>query len=561
MTTLAHSSVQRASSVASPLGVAFNAFSRVAAAATSMANTALGAGNLARLQRDNFPAYVALVRPTLAPKDQQNPFAYSLGANVPIEVKRQVFAEYQSGANAPKVELVRMAGANATFNEKAGPNGTVQINADLISTRADASKKGQFEAFAVWGYLEEMGHWGDMRAHQIMGRPGGDALGDEGARFAAMALPSVIEKANPGSFLASHAIKLSDGTTRLVQVDTVVLKALATEKLASGSFAKENRVDGLEHFGPEGHYQTTYVTAAGVGAGLKLPDADVDTIANRLALGSQLPDMLAKYDAFSQAKAKGADYLFDALWPAKAVILGSSWTAAEQRHLENVYEGLHALPRGANATVAWRNDERAETKQYISDQIAAGDFLKAGVAIHRYGDLHAHIQADGVPYSGDFGHGGDGHEPDYLYTTDAKTGATVIWDKVVQYQSGLSEAIATGLIAREANNGRAMPADALAKGVAGGKQHWTSLYVGALDSGKQQKGIFNRSDPATPAETTETYFQARAATFIKAYHDAARGAHVPLTIPQTEVGGGYQSSKTDADALNGVINRFKAAPQ
>jgi hypothetical protein len=533
---------------------------RTTSAPTSTAPTSTVApSEMAVLQRDNFAAYVEKLRPTLAPQDQNNPFAYSLGTDVPIEVKRQVYAEWQSGQNAPRVEIGSMAGANASFDESAGPNGTIRVNADLIGNK-DPARQGQFEAFAVWGHLEEVGHWGDMRAQQLMGRPGGDSLGDEGARFAYMSLPSVTTGANPNSFQANYDIKLSNGTTQTVQFDSVVFKALAAEKLSSGSFARENRVGTVEHFGPEGHYQTTYITAAAVGVKMGMTAKEADTMANRMALGSQLPDMLANYDAASQFTAKATDVALDAAYTVatKQLPTTPSWTPAEQRHLENVYEGLHAIPRDSNATKAWLNDERTQTRDFIREKIASGDFLTAGIAIHRYGDLHAHVKPNGTSYSGDFGHGTSGidpHWPDYLYV-DNRYGQAQSWSKATNYQASLSSVIAEGLVARETRLGHTVAPNATRDAASYGTEMWRLVYDTSLAEGAQKKGIFVNG--TNSADTTETLFRKNAEAFINAFHAQAGGTHAPLPFEQTGVGGGYTQTNTDVRSLDAVIERFKA---
>jgi hypothetical protein len=418
--------------------------------ALRISDTATSA-EMAALQRDNFAAYVEKLRPTLAPQDRENPFAYSLGADVPIEVKRQVYAEYLSGLNAPGAEIGSMAGANASFDESRGPNGMISINGALLGN-TDPARKGQFEAFSVWGHLEEVGHWGDMRAQQIMGRAGGDSLGDEGARFAMMALPGVTAGGTPqNGFIGSYDIRLSNGTTQTVQFDTVVLKALAAEKLASGSFARENRIGNVEHFGPEGHYQTTYITASGSAAGIGLNAAESDSIANQMALGSQLPDMLEHYNAASQF-AKCGDINN----------INTPCTPAEIEHLTAVYRGLHNLPLDENnATLEWVSTEREKTTEFIREAIKKGNFLSAGIAIHKLGDSYSHTDiVTGLPFPLPIGHGrqttaaniglGSG-DPDDMYTNPSREQNTR------DYQGALSAVVTDGLIQWQESLGQKFP--------------------------------------------------------------------------------------------------------
>ena len=504
---------------------------------------------MTQLQRENFPEYARRLSETLAPEDRDNKFAYSLGYDVPIEVKRQVLAEYQSGANAPRVEVGSLGGSNATYTERDGPNGTIRVNSDLIGS--NPTRRGQMEAFAVWGHLEETGHWADARANALMGRPGADSVGDEGARYALMAMSDVTGRAPPGSMIARYDLPVTAGGPRPIDVDVTVLKALATEKLANGSFARENRVDGVENFGPEGHYQTTYLTAIGAGRSLGMPDAQVDQIANRLALGSQLPDMLENFDAASQFKAKATDIF---LYGTHGSVFGS-WTPEEQRHLESVYEGLHALPRESDANPAWLRSEREQTRAYIQNRIAAGDFVTAGVAIHRYGDLHAHVRPDGIPYSGDLGHGLAGHTPDYLYTED-KAGNAAPWSKAIDYQSALSDTIAQGLSGYQAGQGRQVTPEATRAAADSARTTWRAVYDSSLAASTKQEGWFTNG--ADAGDATETWFRQSAAGVIQGFHQRSGGFYAPLTIEQTGVGGDYRPAPSDIRSLDTVRDRFDA---
>jgi hypothetical protein len=108
---------------------------------------------MSQLQRTNFPAYVAHMKTELAPQDRLNPFAYTLDYSIPIEVKREVFSDLQAGRYQPRVEIGPLSGAHATYNENAGPNGTITINEDLISNNPSDPRKGQLEALAALGHM------------------------------------------------------------------------------------------------------------------------------------------------------------------------------------------------------------------------------------------------------------------------------------------------------------------------------------------------------------------------------------------------------------------------
>ena len=504
--------------------------------------------DLIALQRDNFPAYTKEMQTRLAPEDRTNPFAYSLGADVPIEIKRQVFAEWQSEQNAPNVEIGSLSGSNATFDETKGRNGTININGDLLTP--SGTRTGQMEAFAAWGHMEEVGHWGDMRAQQLMGRPGADAIGDEGARFAYMSLPGLVEGRNPQTMLADYSIKASNGTEKNFKVDTVILKALAAEKLASGSFATENRIGGRENFGPEGHYQTTYITAYNVAVSMEFGKAEADTIANKMALGSQLPDMLAHYDATSQ------------FWNVTTSKFGEhpTFSGVEQQHLENVYEGLHALPRGSDATIEWRDNERAETATFIKQSIADGKFVEAGVAIHRFADLHAHVKTSGIPYSGNLGHTTGGHSVDYLYTQNTAKEAQA-WNKSTEYQQALAGVIAEGVDRYKQGLGFNSSPEETKKAADIAVSTWRNIYDGALAEGAKQ--LHYHSDHAPPSganaqDTTETIFRTRASEAIINIQKNSGNSSDFLPISQMEVGGGYTASPVDQSALDTVMKQFQS---
>ena len=531
--------------------------------------------DMAALQRDNFPAYVAALRPTLAPQDRDNPFAYSLGTDVPIEVKRQVYAEYQSGRNAPSVEIGSMAGANASFDESAGPNGTIRVNADLIGNR-DLARAGQFEAFAVWGHLEEIGHWGDMRAQQIMGRPGADSLGDEGARFALMALPTVTAGGNPqNGFIGSYDIRLSNGTTQTVQFDTVVLKALAGEKLASGSFASENRVDGVEHFGPEGHYQTTYITAAAVGIKMGMTAAEADTMANQMALGSQLPDMLRNFDATSLA----IDSIFSLpplsdFIPTINVVVGQSnayialgelpikLRESEWEHLARKYEAFHGITEDIARDPAQIAAAQSRTRDFIIEKIGSGDFLTAGVAMHLYGDLYAHVNSDGNGYAGVPGHFWDGHMPDSLYSysylpviTSRLIGSAQLRDTIINYQADLSDTIAQGLASYLSDRPDSKLVETATQQ---GVETWRQIYDNSLTQSQppEQQYYLGMPEYPIPPLDPEEVFATNAGDFIADFHDKSGGKFAPLPFEQTGVEGHYSPTENDVRSLLEVGEAF-----
>lgn len=529
---------------------------------------------MSQLQRTNFPAYVAHMKTELAPQDRLNPFAYTLDYSIPIEVKREVFSDLQAGRYQPRVEIGPLSGAHATYNENAGPNGTITINEDLISNNPNDPRKGQLEALAALGHMEEIGHWADKRAHDIMGQPGGDTPGDEGARYAAMKSYDVIDAANRTTFMANYDIKLSNGQTRSFQVDTVVLEAAAIDRVASGAVNRDNRVNGVERFGPEGHYQTTYLTGYETARGLGMKPADSDRFASQLALGSQLPDMLHNYDAISVATGTYLsleNYLprLDYRITAGATSATITWSAQppalaeKQRHLANVYESLHAIPMDQAATPAEVAKHRIDMRLYVQSQIANGDPLAAGVGLHLLADSYAHAQpGTGESYVGTAGHFWDGHTPDQLYATTFDSGSfglAASWDKVTTYQASLARVVSDGLSARPAMGAGQLPDTARALAAERGIAEWSKIYETARSSNNERASFDLLSDPtlihAGENQRATEIFRHDADVRIRELSLAAQSGGQPLSIDDMGVEGGYTPSAIEIRALDKALYR------
>jgi hypothetical protein len=519
---------------------------------------------MSQLQRTNFPAYVAHMKTELAPQDRANPFAYSLDHNIPIEVKREVYADFQAGRHQPQVEIGPLSGAHATYDENAGPNGTIRINEDLISNNPNDPRKGQLEALAALGHMEEIGHWADKRAHDIMGKPGGDSLGDEGARYAAMKSYDVIDAADKKTFMADYDIKLSNGQTRSFQVDSVVLEVAAIDRVTSGAVNRDNRVNGVERFGPEGHYQTTYLTGYGVAVGSGMKPAEADRFASQLALGSQLPDMLHNYDAISNAK---NTYLSpDSYLPSLNLRLNINATggyatlyldeqppklSARERHLADVYESLHAFSMDRALTPAEIEKNRFDTRLYVQSQIANGDPLAAGVALHQLADSYAHVQpGTGESYVGTAGHFWDGHTPDELYTTQFAngTGAATSWDKVTTYQASLARLVSDGIGAQPNMGAGQLPDTARAYSAERGIAEWSEIYESSRTSVNDAVRPDLRLSYGLNEVATDI-FRENADKRISELSPAAQ-----LPFEQMYAGGGYTPSPAEIRVLDNFLN-------
>ncbi|GAA4044674.1 LysM peptidoglycan-binding domain-containing protein [Parerythrobacter jejuensis] len=322
-------------------------------------------------------------------------FLDALPPSIPRKVREQIYAEYRAG-KAPGVVL---GGAANTLGEFNDATMTITMNGQLLAAAADNPLVG---AYAAMSYLEELGHWADARAGQIMGVAGFDSAGDEGAVFAARMAGGI---AGEGGSIISFSIPMADGSTVSIGADSTFMKAIAIDSVMSGRTATENRVGGVEAFHADGHYATVFAHAIGAADAMGIQGNAAMAVAQQLALGAQLPDMVARFDAFSNFKK----------WAREKPTF--RWSDADARHLRSVYEGLHAIPtirRSAAAVQA----ERDQTADVFVDYMRAGNYLAAGVSLHRFGDLYAHTLDDGSSYGGLAGHGhvdAFGTSPDLMF--------------------------------------------------------------------------------------------------------------------------------------------------
>ncbi len=174
-------------------------------------------------------------------------------------------------------------------------------------------------------------------------------------------------------------------------------------------------VDPSGLYGEGGHYYTTYFVARVVGYSAKE--------AATLAMFSQLPDEVGRYDAINQvvnrslismSLGSGGPYAM----PSQVTL--DAYTTA-QKQLVDVQQGLHALTGTHGPT------ETRITRGVVRDYIQQGELEAAGIAIHRLGDTFAHrriTKEKGKVVDGDvqvntydtgLGHGGDGHDPDQIH--------------------------------------------------------------------------------------------------------------------------------------------------
>lgn len=496
-------------------------------------------------------------------------FASAMDKGHSAETRAKVAQMWAEGKNLPRVIIADLKTANASFDPSAGPNGTITLNAKLINATDLSAGYG---SFAAWGMMEEVGHWADRQAHIISGNPQGQTAGDEGARFA-HAMQQTLPDGGPGNkmgFVASMTLGPVDGKAVRFDYDRVVLKGLDAVLSTNGHMSAENKVGNVEMYHPDGHYVGTFLNAMGVGYSLGMTDEKITPIAAELALGSQLPDMLAKFDALSLYSSKRAQQAQEIAMtitnpagigdrmirggPIKPVI----WTPSEQAHLEKVYRGLHGMPTTQKeATKDYLNTERAKTSAFIEAQMKNHEWLAAGVAIHRLADLHAHVQPNGLPYWGDEGHGHEdakgkivnnrwGHSPDLLFYK-------ANFDRFEKgYMPALQETLANGF--KKAGMAKYMHSTRDVQEIA-------SKYFRDIVKAANDDAIANGVDPIT---VTNKYhykdLMKKEEAFVEFVVKEFKGSNLLPSGDQMEVGGGYQPRKDVAprqqSTLQDVMNEL-----
>jgi LysM repeat protein len=381
-------------------------------------------------------------------------FANALASSHSPETRAKVAKMWAEGQNLPNFKIGDLKTANAKYDPTDGEFGTITLNARLLAT---SNYKEGFGSLAAWGVLEEIGHWADRQAHKLEGNPLGNTPGDEGGRFAYAAYESLSRGSQDN--MVGLSLGTMGGQAVSFKFDKVVLKGIANTLNTNGYMDQEHRIGNVEMYHPDGHYVGTFLNAMGVGLALGMNESKIGPIATELALGSQLPDMLAQFDAKTLAE----NYLMQtgeekARGGLASVGIGKRrdvWTQGEQQHLNDVYRALHGMPATeAEATVEYLTTERAKTSKYVSEQIADKHYLEAGVAIHRLADLYAHVRPDGRPFWGIAGHGGE-DAPGYIGTNIGVNGygrsPDLLFYKpnfkryVNEYMPALDSAISIGL--------------------------------------------------------------------------------------------------------------------
>lgn len=165
-------------------------------------------------------------------------------------------------------------------------------------------------------------------------------------------------------------------------------------------------LDPTGRYGEGGHYYSTYIVARETG----LNHQDALT----LALYSQLPDEIGKFDAIHQP-VEGTMLRLGALGQrlpqAFSVVQLPTPPEPAQRfyNTSRVQTEFHAITGGLSVP---------ETLFSAQTVINAPDLATAGLAIHRLGDTFAHrvMGDESHLYAPGAGHLGDGHDPDMIST-------------------------------------------------------------------------------------------------------------------------------------------------
>lgn len=165
-------------------------------------------------------------------------------------------------------------------------------------------------------------------------------------------------------------------------------------------------VDPTGLYGEGGHYYTTYFVARTVGYSAEE--------AATLALYSQLPDEVGRWDAIAQKVQKELRVLSFSL-----IMSGSyGYNPLMEQQMEDIdaaQDNVVAVQQGLHALTGTRGADETEITAEVL--LNAEDLETAGVAIHRLGDTFAHRDVDdtGLLYETGFGHFRDFHEPDEIH--------------------------------------------------------------------------------------------------------------------------------------------------
>jgi LysM repeat protein len=406
-----------------------------------------------RRQREQFDARIEKKRASLPEEDRNNPLFYSLSDKIDPSIKRDLWAKYQAGEITFNRVATDLGSATAAYDPSKGENGTIALNAASLELTQDADFGAMFGALVVWGDLQEVGHQLDEMAWRAMGVSGGDSLGDEGAVFAYMQFRELQQRSDPSTGLISYGLNFG-GKSVTLQADSTMLSFVAMHEVYSGSISRENRTsNGIEYFNAGGHYYSTFAITYDTTLAATGNRNQSYSLAQKLSLASQLPDMIWELDAYSQ-------YMHAA----------PRFTDSEIAHMTTIMSTFHNLAPEGQGTAAWLRQSREAAGQLVTEAISEGRYVLAGFAIHKLGDSYAHTylkNGEYLPYEAPHGHGAAsavGADPDNIHAKPALARA---------YARDLSGRIAAGLGVSAAN---------ISSVVSAGVGSWTAAFDSSMSN-------------------------------------------------------------------------------
>jgi hypothetical protein len=402
----------------------------------------------------------------LSAKDQKNPLFMVLSPKIPAKIVRELWARYQNG----DLKLERQLGNISGWAHYEDGSGVAVFDRAGVALADHGEVGAMARASLMHADLQEVAHHLDDLAWRMAGVEGGDSPGDEGAIFAHI-------EAQRLAGIKGVNIRYSFRGTNL-DVNSKHLQEISDRQLRSGAMNRENRAGGIEHYGPEGHYDTVFIVAYDVARSAGRDPTSAYILARTMALGSQLPDMSSDYNAVPVARKHFQPF----------------GTVSHER-MSEIQSKLHSLlPEGRPHNVA---ENREAAGVAMSEAIAAGDYGLAGVLAHRLGDSYSHTY-QGSPssewgYEHGWGHARDGEAPDDMYRRPRLA---------QRYVADLANRIAIGLGATGERRTRI---------VSSGLARWNEVFSGSRDQAQftarayqEQQGIHREAQTYADARHPRT---------------------------------------------------------
>ena len=234
------------------------------------------------------------------------------------------------------------------------------------------------------------------------------------------AFPRILahEFCHAAQFAAGAARPGSGRPVRALEAQASVMEERFVQRLDAGAMLPAAPATPPLHWGPAGHFYTTYLCALMAG---------IDSAkAFQLAFFCQMTDQVEEFDAIAAVKAfaggataRGATQwggVLPVIGPTIATfgaIAGMNVRNVSREEMDAVHIGLHCLTGGPSDKATRVAGEIVRQHSY--------SLALCGMAIHLYGDSFAHRMIDNgkLMYAPGTGHGiefprnFDGHEPDY----------------------------------------------------------------------------------------------------------------------------------------------------